>query len=1016
MIKSPALSILVPSRQRADALKFSLASLGLSRNTTIEVLIWVDDDDLQLQKYRTYFDKNNQIKLCIRPRVGYLQFHEMMNFLTTQATGEWLMLWNDDAYMGMVNWYDTFIEYASLSRPVEEPVAYNIWGQGKAQHFFPIISKKYLEIVGHFAQNCICDSWVKHVAYYSHIQRHIFGIKPHHRKFGQDNHGGLGDLIDTTHQSVERLGAETGDRFLGQRAPHTIKSMNNDVSKVVSWIRNNHNRSLRVGFVGLGKLGLPVALAIESRGKNIVAYDINTHVSDAIRNKQIHYEEPGVENLLKKTTLELVNSVDEVVQKSNLIFCAVQTPHDARFEGDTPLKDAPIDFDYSYLNKAIKDVVKAANKLNEPTTLAVISTCLPSTYEREIKPLLSPKINYLYNPLFIAMGTVIPDFLNPEFVLIGTSGGDTTPLTNFYKMILGVDKAFITDITTAEGIKVLYNTFITTKTVLGNMYGEFAHKIGMNVDHIYEALSKGTNRLMSPMYLKSGVADGGGCLPAGEMVMTKMGMKPIETITIGEYVLTAKGRFRKVLKLWERHYEGNLIKVTVRGLPPARMTVEHPVLVRRDGRHRVPDGRRNTLHKILDALSEVKKVRADRLNLDSLIGFPIIKEKLNEIVSHPFVELAGWYLSEGSVELSKRRGRLRFDLHAREEDDGERIVALIGMCAYPKHNNRGNNVKVSHKVEGNKRSVRFGDKNLATYLVSNFGKGAKDKFIPDKILWGDLEQAKLLLKGLIRGDGHRGENGISYSTISRDLAWGVFILLHRLELNPTLREIPARGIHKPSFEVRVRNRRLASNLCKVVGWKSYAYGKNIQTYAVDTNGIWRHIQKLEKEPYKGKVYNLWVDKDNTFITKCGAVHNCHPRDNIALSFLANKVGMSFNYFDALMTARENHMAWLADLFIEQITINKLPGIIFGKSFKPESNIQTGSPAHLLANIVKYKGVTIDHFEFDYPRKLTVAVYMIATRHGHYATLRFPKGSIVIDPFRYITQQEGVNIFSIGAKK
>lgn len=433
MANNPTLSALVPSRERADALKFSLESLGVERNN-IEVLIWVDEDDPQLQKYTTFFDKKTHIKLFIKPRVGYLQFHVMMNFLSTQATGEWLMLWNDDAYFETVDWYDTFIKWASLSNPNDEPVAYNIWGQGRAQHFFPIISRKYLEIVGHFAQNCICDSWVKHVAYYSHIQRHIFGIKPHHRKFGQDNQK-LGDLIDATHQTVEHLGVETGDRFLGQRAPHTIKSMNNDVSKVVNWIRSSTNRGIRVGFVGLGKLGLPVALAIESRGKHIIAYDTNPDVYAAIQNKQSPYQEQGIDTLLRDTKIETVDSIDHVVAKSNIIFCAV-------------------DFDYASLKKAIAAIVTAANKLNETTTLVVVSTCLPGTFEAEIKPLLSPKINYLYNPLFTTTGSAINDFLNPEFVLIGApSGSDTTPLTNVYKMILGADKSFVTTITTAEGIK-----------------------------------------------------------------------------------------------------------------------------------------------------------------------------------------------------------------------------------------------------------------------------------------------------------------------------------------------------------------------------------------------------------------------------------------------------------------------------------------------------------------------------------------------------------------------------------
>lgn len=383
-----------------------------------------------------------------------------------------------------------------------------------------------------------------------------------------------------------------------------------------------HPKIKKIGFIGLGKLGLPIAETIAKKGFNVLGYDIKE----------------------TETSLPQANSIKDLVKKSDLVFCAVQTPHDPLYEGDKPLPKTRADFDYSYLIKAVREVVAA----NKKVTLVVISTCLPGTYRRDIEPLLTNNINYLYNPFFIAMGTVIEDFLHPEFVLIG--GKHPEILKDFYTKIHGSDKIFTTDITTAEGIKVFYNTFITTKTVLGNMYGEYAHKLGMNVDDIYEALSRATERLISPKYLKSGMSDGGGC---------------------------------------------------------------------------------------------------------------------------------------------------------------------------------------------------------------------------------------------------------------------------------------------------------------------------------------------------------------------------HPRDNIALSYLANKVGLSFNYFDALMAAREKHNEWLADLFAGEIKKNQLPGIILGKSFKPETDLQTGSAAILMANILKGKNVAFNHYEFDFPRELPVAVYFIATQHGIYRYINFPSGSVIIDPFRYLHEQSGVRVIRIG---
>ena len=60
----------------------------------------------------------------------------------------------------------------------------------------------------------------------------------------------------------------------------------------------------------------------------------------------------------------------------------------------------------------------------------MISTVLPGTMERILTPRESQRV--LYNPFFIAMGTTIPDFRTPEFVLVGTDGAHSRPLREFY--------------------------------------------------------------------------------------------------------------------------------------------------------------------------------------------------------------------------------------------------------------------------------------------------------------------------------------------------------------------------------------------------------------------------------------------------------------------------------------------------------------------------------------------------------------------------------------------------------
>jgi len=446
MDSQKSLSVLVPSRERADVLKFSLDSLGLERNN-IEALVWVDDDDPQLNEYRKLFGNNPQVKLFIKKRVGYENFHIMQNFLAAESSGNWLWLWNDDAYMDNVNWYDKFINLASLSNPKEEPIVYNLWSQGESEsNLFPMVSRKYLEILGYFAGSANNDAWIKRVAQFSKIHRHILGIKPHHRKGGEEQHG---DLTDNTSRYVNSIINKYHLDTIWSSNLASINGVIQDADKILDWIEINKDRSIRVGFINLGNKELPVALAIESRGKNVLAYNINPEVVPYFQNKTIPSGENRADEFLKYTKITSVDTIEELVKKTNLIFCAFKTTSENEIH-DAIASDKEIYFNFPHFENTIKELVKTANKLNETTNLVMISPCSPGTYEKVIKPLLSPKINCFYNPISINTETPIQDFLNPEFVFIGVNNNSAIPLINFYKIILGEDKTCVTDIATAE--------------------------------------------------------------------------------------------------------------------------------------------------------------------------------------------------------------------------------------------------------------------------------------------------------------------------------------------------------------------------------------------------------------------------------------------------------------------------------------------------------------------------------------------------------------------------------------
>lgn len=278
---------------------------------------------------------------------------------------------------------------------------------------------------------------------------------------------------------------------------------------------------MNVGFVGLGKLGLPSALAIESKGHTVVGCDINPKIKEYVATREIPYLEAGVPELLAKTNLKVL-SLAEVLQKSDIVFVPVQTTHDPLYEGITKLPESTADFNYGYLKAACRSISEELERLGEDRIVIIISTVLPGTIQREIKPLLSSRVKLCYNPFFIAMGTTVHDFLNPEIVLFGVDDSEAVAKAKeFYKTI--TDAPFHEmSIVNAELVKVNYNTFITMKINFANNLMEVCDKMkaeGADVDVVIDALSDCNHRIISPAYMRGGMPDGGGCHPRDNIAL-----------------------------------------------------------------------------------------------------------------------------------------------------------------------------------------------------------------------------------------------------------------------------------------------------------------------------------------------------------------------------------------------------------------------------------------------------------------------------------------------------------------
>jgi len=259
----------------------------------------------------------------------------------------------------------------------------------------------------------------------------------------------------------------------------------------------------KIGFIGLGKLGMPCAEAISDKGFDVAGYDIIRKSSDKI---------------------EIRESLKELVADRDIVFIATPTPHEEGYDGREPTSHKEVkDFNYEAVTKVL---TKCNQHMNKDQTLVLISTVLPGTIRREFDPLIT-NTKLLYNPYLIAMGTVADDMINPEFIMIGTKKGNyetahkAQQLESFYGMVCeDFPRVEFGTWEEIEAMKIFYNTYISNKIALVNMIQDVAHKLGhMDVDKVTQALAKSTKRIVSPAYMKAGMGDGGACHPRDNIAL-----------------------------------------------------------------------------------------------------------------------------------------------------------------------------------------------------------------------------------------------------------------------------------------------------------------------------------------------------------------------------------------------------------------------------------------------------------------------------------------------------------------
>ena len=258
-----------------------------------------------------------------------------------------------------------------------------------------------------------------------------------------------------------------------------------------------------ITVLGIGRLGLGLALLIEKAGYNVLGIDINKEYINKLNNKTFKTKEPEYENLLiNSKNFRASLDLEEGLEHSDIIFIMVQTPN----SGGNKF------YDHSIVSHLLQ---KINEKKIENKHIIIGCTLMPKYIDEVGLFLLSECENTTlsYNPEFIAQGEIIKGFLNPDMILIGTHSQELGEILReiYSKIVKTNPKYCIISPLEAEITKITINGYITTKLSFANMISDVCDTIGANKEKVLESV--GSDSRIGNKYFRSGYSFGGPCFP-----------------------------------------------------------------------------------------------------------------------------------------------------------------------------------------------------------------------------------------------------------------------------------------------------------------------------------------------------------------------------------------------------------------------------------------------------------------------------------------------------------------------
>ena len=271
----------------------------------------------------------------------------------------------------------------------------------------------------------------------------------------------------------------------------------------------------RVGVIGLGFVGLSLAVALASRGFKVVGIDVDSGKIELIRHGRAPFYEKGLEELLRSTIgKHLIVSTDyELLRDVDIVFITVGTPSKPSGEQDQ-----------SQIVEAVKELASAWRDSNGYKVMVVKSTVIPGTTRRlakiladEAKKKVPEEIGVAANPEFLREGNALYDTFYPSRVVIGGIDDRSSEAVaglwrKFYRRIGVEPPILVMSLEEAELVKYASNAFLAMRISFANTIANICENTP-NCDVVKVLEGVGLDPRIGKEYLRPGLGYGGSCLP-----------------------------------------------------------------------------------------------------------------------------------------------------------------------------------------------------------------------------------------------------------------------------------------------------------------------------------------------------------------------------------------------------------------------------------------------------------------------------------------------------------------------